>query len=245
MRVTRFYHPLPLASGVMAELVPAAAHHALSVLRLRPGHVLQLFDGAGREHAAVLERIEGRRAWARVGDALPPLPESPLSVRLAQGICGNDKMDFTLQKCVELGVAAIQPIRAARSVVRLDDQRAARRVEHWQAVVAGACEQCGRAVVPRVEAPLGLMQWLRQPAQATLRLMLSPDAEHRLIDLPAPAGAVDILVGPEGGLDEEERRLARDAGFLPVRLGPRILRTETAGLAALTLMQARWGDLQA
>jgi 16S rRNA (uracil1498-N3)-methyltransferase len=169
--------------------------------------------------------------------------ESPLSITLVQALQAGDKMDFTIQKAVELGVRDIVPVESRRSVLRLAGERAAKRVAHWQGVVASACEQCGRNQVPLVAPVEKLENWLARPANGVLRLMLDPEAEESFASI-RPEGAVQLLIGAEGGLDPQEMIAARQAGFLAVRMGPRVLRTETAGLAALAVMQALWGDFR-
>jgi 16S rRNA (uracil1498-N3)-methyltransferase len=169
--------------------------------------------------------------------------ESPLAVTLIQAVQAGEKMDFTIQKAVELGVSQIVPVDSRRSVTRLSGERAGRRVAHWQGVAASACEQCGRNQVPQVAPLEKLESWLARPADGALRLMLAPDAEHALADL-QPVPNVQMLIGAEGGLDPQEVQAARQVGFQAVRLGPRVLRTETAALAALAALQALWGDFK-
>jgi 16S rRNA (uracil1498-N3)-methyltransferase len=202
-----------------------------------------LFDGRGGEYEARIERIEKTRvvvelvAWREVER------ESKLSISLVQAVQAGDKMDFTIQKAVELGIADIIPVDSRRSVIRLAGERAVKRVAHWQGVATSACEQCGRNRVPLVAPLEKLEHWLSRPARPGLRLMLAPDAEQSLVDLP-PAKEVQLLIGAEGGLDPQEMIAAKQAGFQAVRLGPRVLRTETAGLAALAALQALWGDFR-
>jgi len=224
------------------ELPPEQAHHVIHVLRLAAGDVVTLFDGRGTEYRATLERVSRSGISVRVGEASRVSRESPLAVTLAQGISSGERMDYTIQKAVELGVFGIQPIACERSVVRLSAERAARRVAHWQAVAAAACEQCGRNVVPRVFPVASLGDWLASLPSDALRLTLSPDAPMTLRELPAPPSRVLLLVGPEGGLSPAERLDARNAAFSALRLGPRVLRTETAAVAALAAMQTLWGD---
>jgi len=169
--------------------------------------------------------------------------ESPLAVTLVQAVSSGERMDYTIQKAVELGVAAVQPLLTERSIVRLDGERRARRVAHWQAVAVAACEQCGRNVVPPVLPVVPLPDWLAgQTVASGVRLLLSPAGRSRLADLERPAAPLHLLAGPEGGWSAGEEALAVDAGFVAVRLGPRVLRTETAALAALAAMQVLWGD---
>lgn len=230
--------------GTEIALPATAAHHVLRVLRLRAGDTVTLFDGEGGEYGAELTRASPRAVEARVVEHRDIERESPLTVTLVQGLAAAERMDYAVQKAVELGAAAIAPIFTSRSIVRLDDARATRRVERWQQIVIAACEQSGRNRVPKVHAPCALGTWLRAPTKAELRVLLAPDAEGSLAALTRPGGAVELLVGPEGGLTGEESAAAWSAGFQPVRLGPRILRTESAGAAMLAAMNARWGDWQ-
>lgn len=244
MREIRLYVPMPLASGAEVTLPPAAARHATGVLRLRAGAGLWLFDGDGGEYRAELTRVTRGEVRARVLEHRPVERESPLALTLVQGVSRGDRMDLTIQKSVELGVACIQPLLCERSVVRLDAERAAKRGVHWQAVAAGACEQSGRDRVPVVAPPLAFDDWLTSAPADGLRLTLSPAAGATLASLPPPAApAVTLVVGPEGGLAPVESTALAAAGFQPLRLGPRVLRTETAALAAITALQLRFGDL--
>lgn len=242
MRLPRFHLPHALFPGARLTLPPDAAHHALRVLRMEEGDGLLVFDGQGHEYQAKIERIERGSVTVSLGQATGHDPEAPLPVILAQGISSGERMDYTLKKAVELGVAEIWPIAAERSVVRLSGERSEKRLAHWRRVVIAACEQSGRSRVPPVHAPQPLGQWLASTEAADLRLLLAPQADTRLSALPAPQGPVVLLVGPEGGLTEAEQALAQSRSFQPVRLGPRILRTETAALAALAAMHALWGD---
>lgn len=242
MRIPRFYCPPPLALGGRVTLPPDAAHHAVRVLRMSAGDALQLFDGAGGEFRARVERIDKHSLVAVIERTVDNERESPLHITLAQGISSGDRMDYTLQKAVELGVSGIRPLQTERSVVKLAGERAVRRIQHWQSVVISACEQCGRNVVPEVHAVNGFADWLADEKERARRIVLVPDAEQRLADLPRPDEKIVLLAGPEGGLTENELRTAQLRGFTPVRLGPRILRTETAALAALSAMQTLWGD---
>jgi 16S rRNA (uracil1498-N3)-methyltransferase len=237
----RFYCPLPLHVDGVVTLPDAVARHAIGALRLRDGEAVTLFNGDGAEYAGILRT--GGRASVRLLARHAQDRESPLRVVLAQGVSSGERMDLTLQKSVELGVAAIQPLMMRRSVVRLSGDRAARRRAHWQAVVVSACEQCGRNRIPEVADIVDFDVWRRgwRPA-AGVGLMLDPDAPLGLGELPRPEGQITLLAGPEGGFDPAERALARQAGFVGVRLGPRVLRTETAALAALAALQALWGD---
>jgi 16S rRNA (uracil1498-N3)-methyltransferase len=243
MNSPRFYCREALSPGAHVELPEPVARHAVRVLRLPPGAPVVLFDGRGGEYPAHIERIERDRVYAELAAWQQVERESSLAVTLVQALQAGDKMDFTIQKAVELGVRDIVPVESRRSVLRLAGERAAKRVAHWQGVVASACEQCGRNQVPLVAPLEKLENWLARPAGGALRLMLAPDAGQTLADI-APVGEVQLLIGAEGGLDPQEMIAARQAGFQAVRLGPRVLRTETAGLAALAALQALWGDFR-
>jgi 16S rRNA (uracil1498-N3)-methyltransferase len=210
-------------------------------LRLRVGDALVVFDGSGGEYQAQILRIDRDRVEVKTGAFRDPVRESPLAVGLVQGLPEADKMDWILQKSVELGAAWIQPVVCERSVVRLSGDRAARREAHWQRVVIAACEQCGRNLVPEVRPTLAFRDWAAQPSEA-LRWMLAPESGEPLAAQPPPAGPVELLIGPEGGLSERERDIAETIGFAAYSLGPRVLRTETAPLVALAAMQTLWGD---
>ncbi|MFB9146351.1 16S rRNA (uracil(1498)-N(3))-methyltransferase [Halomonas alkalicola] len=219
------------------------ARHVARVLRLGEGAPLRLFDGMGQEASAVLVEASRKRVVARIEAVAAGGGESPLAVHLGQAISKGDRMDYAIQKAVELGVAAITPLYTEHGDVRLKGEREAKKLAHWQAVAVSACEQCGRAVVPPVHPPLALAEWLAERGEA-LRLVLHPatDAQGGLERETAPVG-VALLIGPEGGLAEDEVEAARAAGFAALTLGPRILRTETAPVVALSLLQYRFGDL--
>ena len=242
MPTPRFYCPILLEPGHRVGLSANAATHACRVLRLRAGDAITLFNGDGHDYACRLSEVGKNAASAEVLARSAVNRESPLRIMLAQAISAGERMDFTIQKAVELGVAAIQPIASQRSVVKLAGERADKRREHWQNVAHAACEQSGRAVVPQVAAPLAFANWLAALPSHDLRLTLSPEAPMALPQLPPPTGEICLLVGPEGGLTPEEIDLAAAHGFTPVRLGPRILRTETAALATLATIQTLWGD---
>ncbi len=240
----RLYVPGDLAAGSTCVLPPAQAHHAARVLRLRAGERVTLFNGDGGEYEAIIARIARDRVALDIGARAEVDREAALAVTLAQAISSGERMDFTVQKAVELGAVAIHPLTSTRSVVRLAAERAERRVAHWQTVANHACEQCGRNRVPAVAAVMSLHEWLAAAARApgALNVMLSARAGCRLRDLPRPQATITLLAGPEGGFTPEEERMAEQAGCTPVRLGPRILRTETAALAAIAAMHALWGD---
>jgi len=243
MNSPRFYCREPLSPGAHVDLPEPVARHAVRVLRLPPGAAIVLFDGRGGEYAATIERIERDRVVAAIGGWSDVERESALAMTLVQAIQAGDKMDYTIQKAVELGVRHIVPVDSRRSVVRLAGDRAGKRVAHWQGVAASACEQCGRNQVPLVAPLERLENWLARPAPGVLRLMLAPGAAVALTALP-PCLEVQLLVGAEGGLDPLEVMAAAQAGFQAVSLGPRILRTETAGLAAMAALQTLWGDFR-
>ena len=241
MTFPRFFCPDRLAPGAALTLPESAARHAVRALRLGVGDDVTLFDGNGGEYAARIASVRKDEVTVDVGEWRDREVESPLQITLVQALQAGDRMDLTVQKAVELGVASIQPVASRRSVVRLDGERALRRVEHWRGVAASACEQCGRNRVPAVGAVEPLDRWLAKPAGAPLRLMLSPAAALTLTALPV-ARSLELLIGAEGGLDPAEVAAAEAAGFVGIRLGPRVLRTETAGLAALAAIQMVWGD---
>lgn len=239
--MTRVHVAMPLAVGDVFQLPGDAAHHVAQVLRMRAGEPLILFNGEGGEYAAVIEAVQRRAVRVRV-DAFDPVDrESRLSLTLAQCVSKGDRMDYTIQKAVELGVAAIVPLLSARSVVKLDGERWEKKLDHWRGVIVSACEQSGRTRVPMLAPVQKLESWLPSSGEG-LRLVLAPNAGVSLKTLP-PAAAITLLVGPEGGLSDDEIALASRAGYTGVRLGPRVLRTETAGVAALAAAQALWGDL--
>ncbi|MGH8631032.1 MAG: 16S rRNA (uracil(1498)-N(3))-methyltransferase [Burkholderiales bacterium] len=242
----RFYYPDKLGNGSEVRLPADAAHHALRVLRLTPGEPVTLFNGRGGEYQSRITRMAKGEVWVKTVAYSEPTRESSIELVLAQGVSSGDRMDITLQKSVELGVGAIQPISAERSIVRLSAERAARRVEHWRKLVISACEQCGRNRIPDVAAPARLEDWLGQlPAKAApgeLRVLLSPEAQTSVKALPPRAARIVLLAGPEGGFSPAEIAAALSRDFVLVRLGPRILRTETAALAALAALQALQGD---
>jgi 16S rRNA (uracil1498-N3)-methyltransferase len=241
-RVPRVYFPDEIPAHGECALPPEQSHHVSRVLRLTEGDALSLFDGHGNEYQATIERISKSAVTVRMGEPKAVDRESPLHVVLAQGISSGERMDYTVQKAVELGVAAIQPLTMERTVVHLDADRAAKRVAHWQGVVISACEQCGRNQVPPVYPVMTLPVWLGSHDRKASRITLAPDASMRLADLPRAAGPIVLLVGPEGGLAPRERADAMAAGFTAARLGPRVLRTETAAVAALAALQTLWGD---
>jgi 16S rRNA (uracil1498-N3)-methyltransferase len=237
----RLYCESTLVPGASVELSERGARH-IEALRLRADDAVILFSGDGYESAGTLISIGKRGATVTVHDQRAVDRESPLTVHLVQGLCAGDRMDLVLQKATELGVASIQPIVTTRSIVRLSSERGERRTAHWQNVVIAACEQCGRNRIPPVRPNLTFGEFLATPPGESARVLLAADGSATLRSLVFHALPVTLLVGPEGGLSPEEQKLALFAGFTPVRFGPRILRTETAPLAALAALQALHGD---
>jgi 16S rRNA (uracil1498-N3)-methyltransferase len=236
------YVDAPLQTGRRESLEGSAANHIARVLRLGVGDSLTLFDGRGGEYAARIDSIRKQIVCVEVQEHTARERESPSRITLAQGISRGERMEWVVQKATELGVSRIVPLFTERSVVQLDAQQARKRVAHWTAVAVGACEQSGRNRVPEIHAPLSLRAFLDSELEA-VRIVLSPRGTRRMSDIEAPAAAVLVLIGPEGGLAPPEIDAAAQAHFVPVCMGPRILRTETAAICALTLLQHRFGDL--
>ncbi|SDL55157.1 16S rRNA (uracil1498-N3)-methyltransferase [Modicisalibacter muralis] len=241
MKAPRIHVDAALAPGVDLILPEAAARHVAAVLRLREGAPLTLFDGRGQEATAELVEVTRKRVVVRIATLADGRGESPLAVHLGQAISKGERMDYAIQKAAELGVAAITPLYTEHGDVRLKGERAAKKLAHWQGVVASACEQCGRATLPKVHAPRPLSEWLADRDEA-LRLVLHPATESAWRNAQGVTSAA-LLIGSEGGLSAAEVARASDAGFTPLTLGPRILRTETAPVVALTLLQHHFGDL--
>lgn len=237
----RFHLPENLSVGQTVALPDNIVRH-LNVLRVRPNENITLFDGKGKAHAARLTVLEKRRAEAEILHENTTDNESPLNITLIQSISSGERMDFTLQKSVELGVTAIQPVISERCIVRLDGERAAKRLARWQEIVISACEQSGRNTVPPVLPIIGYREALDKMPSESTKLIMSINRARKLGDIRQPSGAIVFMVGPEGGWTEQEEQQAFDAGFQAVTLGKRILRTETAPLAALAAMQTLWGD---
>jgi len=236
-RITRLFVDTELRPQASLELPEAAAHHAVRVLRLREGDAVVLFDGRGGEYDALLSMPGRNRVSAEIRERRDLERESPLAVTLVQAISTSDKMDLTVQKAVELGAVAIHPVFSEKSVVRLSGEREAKKLAHWRRIAIAACEQCGRNRIPEIREPVALD---RYRAPAGFKILLSPSGAGRLTD--HAKGPLAVAAGPEAGFsDEEEQGLLR-AGFAAVRLGPRVLRTETAALAALAALNALAGD---
>ena len=239
----RFYCPPPLPSGSAFELPPDAAHHAARVLRLREGNRVEMFDGLGNECHGVIVELGGKRVVVGEIAAVGADRESPLQVMLAQALSSSEKMDWVIQKATELGVAEIQPLDTERSVARLSAERAAKRLEHWRQVAISACEQCGRNRLPQIHAPLDIMAWLQQMKELPdTKLILLPEGATSLHAQAKPLDRVVLLIGAEGGFTVAESDSALLCGFTPIRLGARVLRTETAAVAGLAALQTLWGD---
>ncbi|UNK49057.1 16S rRNA (uracil(1498)-N(3))-methyltransferase [Lysobacter sp. S4-A87] len=245
MRLTRVHVDQPLAAGSEVVLPESAAAHLGRVLRLGVGDACVLFNGDGHDYAARIVALGKRELRVAIDASTPVLRESPLRLVLLQGVARGEKMDLILQKATELGAAAFHPLWSQRSEVKLDEARAEKRLAHWRSVVSSACEQSGRAVVPEVSAPVTLAATLAGLPPGGLRLILDPEGELAFSSLALDVSEpVYLAIGPEGGWSPLDREQLRAAGFLGLRLGPRILRTESAGLAAIAALQARFGDLQ-
>ncbi len=252
MRLTRVYVDAPVTAGKRLLLEGSAANHLARVLRLRAGDALTIFNGRGGEFAARVDAFQKDSVAVSVEEYRAIDTESPVSLTLAQGISRGERMDWVIQKATELGASRIVPVFTKRSVVRLDEKQAERKLQHWRAIAIAACEQCGRNRIPELPQPVELYDLLAsagcapsadpQPSGPT-RLLLSPTGNARLVDLEGPGAGITVLIGPEGGLEDVEQETALAAGFEAVRLGPRVLRTETAAIAALTIIQHRFGDL--
>ena len=248
MRLTRVYVEAPLAAGKRLVVEGSAANHITRVLRLRSGDALTVFDGSGGEFGARIEEFRKDSVVVAVEDHRPLERESPLPLTLAQGISRGERMDWVIQKATELGTSRIVPLFTKRSVVRLDEKQADRKLQHWRAIAIAACEQCGRNRIPELAAPIDFFDVLPAEASGATRLLLSPIGDLRIEDLgqdvrQGASKGITVLIGPEGGLEDVEQEAALAAGFKAVRLGPRVLRTETAAIAALTIIQRYFGDL--
>ena len=238
MRLSRFFIDAPLALG-QHELPETQAHYIGRVLRHAVGDAVQLFDGSGNEFLGELIEVGKKNVRVELRETFAGLAESPLHIHLGQGLSRGERMDWAIQKASELGANAITPIVSERCEVRLKDERADKRMAHWRQVAISACEQCGRSVIPLIHPPLGLGDWLEQ-VEAQLKLVLHPVAEP-LASHGKPQ-SLAFLIGPEGGLADAEVTQAQNAGFHAARLGPRVLRTETAPVVALSVAQQLWGD---
>ena len=240
---TRLFVSEALGNGAELELAGETARYLGRVLRARVGDSVAVFNGDDGEFSAEILKITKGTVRLAIRAPIDNHAESPLKVHLVQGISRGERMDFVLQKATELGVKRITPVLTDYGVVKLDAKRAGKRREHWQRIAESACEQCGRVRPPLIDAPLALNRWFGEQHEESTQLVLQPGAPTRLADVDAPATKVCLLIGPEGGFSEKEYADARAAGFDVVSLGPRVLRTETAAIAALTIAQSLWGDL--
>lgn len=241
MRIPRIYYPDSLAVHTTIQLTDGAAAHLIQVLRLSMGAEILLFNGQGGEYTANIVEINKRKVKAYIAEFSPREVESPIKIHLAQAISRGEKMDYTLQKAVELGVTYITPLMTERSQFKLTDERLDKKIAHWQSVVISACEQCGRNQIPDVAYPIAFNQWLSQN-HSGLKLVLDPAAKIPLSHYVNHNSEITLLVGSEGGLSDQEINSAKEGGFNPIILGPRILRTETAALVAISAIQTLWGD---
>ncbi len=240
----RIFQPIPLKTGARIALNEGASHHLARVLRAEVGDAVTLFNGEGGEFDAVITQITKKNVEVEILQFVPRDAESPLDICLAQGIAKGEKMDFIVQKAVELGVKKIVPLLTERCNVRLDETREKKRVMHWQSVIVSACEQSGRNRVPEIVPPVAYADWISNEI-AGFKFVLSPHTSNRFTDADISLDAsITVLIGPEGGLSESEIKLALDYGFTALNLGPRVLRTETATLAALTFFQTLYGDMK-
>ena len=247
MSAPRFFFPGPLQasdSGREIALPEAPAHHALRVLRLAAGDPLTLFTGAGGEFAATLVRADRRSAWVRIDGFDPIERESRLAATLVQGVAAADAMDAVVRRAVELGARAIQPVYTAHGARLPAGARGEARLAHWRQIAQAACEQCGRNRLPAIHAVVELHDWLAQRTPAHAGVVLAPAASRGIAEVSIPPHGVDVLIGPEGGLRDDETEAATRAGLVPVRMGPRIMRTETAVAAALAAINTVWGDFR-
>lgn len=238
MSLPRFFVAAPLALG-LHDLPEAQAHYLSRVLRLTVGAAVQLFDGSGQEYIGELTSVSKKAVQVELRECLDGLPESALQIHLGQGLSRGERMDWAIQKATELGVAEITPLFTERCEVRLNDERMQKRLEHWQQIAISACEQCGRSKVPVIHVPQSVKDW-QATVQADLKLVLHPVAQP-LTEHTTPS-TLAFLIGPEGGLSDAEVAQAAEYNFQPARLGPRVLRTETAPIVALSVAQQLWGD---
>ena len=241
MRLSRIFVPGVLTVGETVVLKAQAAHYLTRVLRLSVADVVTVFNGNGEDYSGEIHEIDRQRVLISLSAKRDPGTESPLKIKLVQAISRGERMDYTVQKAAELGVCSVQPLFTSRVAVRLDDKRRVKRLEHWRGVATSACEQCGRAVVPQILEPLTLADWLADEDD-TQRLVLDPDAGLKLSNCRISGDSVSVLIGPEGGFSQDEIRQMTAKGVTGVSLGPRIFRTESAGPAAIAVLQVIAGD---
>jgi len=244
MEENRFYHSENLELKHVVELIVQTHIHATKVLRLKVGDQFALFNGDGYDYVAKVIELSKHKTSVEIIDRYEVNHESPLKITLAQGLAAGDKMDWIIQKAVELGIQSIQPLLTERSIVKLDRERADKKLEHWRTVAISACEQTGRSIIPDILSPIHLVQWLSNQNQTanSLKLILTPAKAQNINHLEKPSSPVVFMVGPEGGFSEKEMYLALSSSFVPVNFGKRVLRTETASVVALSIMQNLWGD---
>jgi len=241
----RFYCSPPLPTSSSFQLPQDAAHHASRVLRLKKNSKVAIFDGLGNERHGVISEINGKRVIISDIIEIDVNRESPLHIVLAQSLSSSEKMDWVIQKTTELGVTEIQPLSTERSIAKLTLERTAKRIEHWQQVAISACEQCGRNVLPQIHAPLDIMQWMQQMRESPItKLILLPEGTASLPSQIRPQNKVALLIGAEGGFSQAESIASLKCGFTAIRMGARVLRTETAAVAGLAALQTLWGDFQ-
>jgi len=243
MRLTRVHVDVELQTGRRLTVEGSAGNHISRVLRLRVGDALTLFNGQGGEYAGSIDEIRRDTVVVSILERRDVDRESPCQLTLAQGISRGERMDWVVQKATELGVWQIAPIFTERSIVQLDERQASRKLQHWRSIAIAACEQSGRNRVPQITQPVGLYELLEKRTSSGTALLLSPGAPLRIADMASAGTQITVLIGPEGGLADVEQQAAVKAGFTPVRLGPRVLRTETAAVCALTLLQQKFGDI--
>ncbi|MCW8107027.1 16S rRNA (uracil(1498)-N(3))-methyltransferase [Alteromonas ponticola] len=241
MRIPRIFHPAPITLDTEFELSAEATHHVANVLRLRPGHPVVLFNGDGNEYSGVLVNVSKRQVVVEADACLSLSKESPLYLHLGQGISKGDRMETVLQKAVELGVAEITPLITERCSVKLDEKRWEKKTQQWLKIISGACEQCGRNKLPKLNPPTALGHWLAISTKAQ-RITLAPTANDPITKLAYHSHGYQLLIGPEGGLSDNEIHQAQECGYLTVSMGPRVLRTETAAITSLSILQAMHGD---
>jgi 16S rRNA (uracil1498-N3)-methyltransferase len=239
----RLFVPQPITAEKELTLEGELGHYLSRVLRLKPGSAVTLFDGSGQEYPSIVLEAKRQHVLLRPGQPVVPEVESPLALRLIQGVSRGDRMDFVIQKATELGVHRISPVLTEFSVVKLNAERAARRMLHWRKIAQSACEQCGRNRIPIIDEPVALHEFLHESTDVDCRLLLQPSAPSSVKEVKLVATAIELLIGPEGGISDAETEFVLAAGFKAVSLGPRVMRTETAALAAVAIIQALWGDL--
>ena len=244
MSRTRLFSPVPLSANTDFTLAGDQARYIGRVLRLKPGDEFTIFDGTGGEYPATVATVSKSQVQIKTAAKVEKNAESPLSIHLLQGVSRGERMDFVVQKATELGVQRITPVLTEFSVVKLDSKRAEKRVQHWSNIAISTCEQCGRNILPVIDAPQPLRNWIGDNlVSANTRILLRPDANISLGSATKPEGTVTLLIGPEGGFSDAEYEQAEIAGFKTAGFGPRILRTETAAIAAIAVLQSLHGDL--